>query len=68
MSRYMVEVPIFLKADNQSSHCLLSAILFCGENFIPFLTLPFHASYVVQSLFKAFFVPLKAAYTVEVEK
>lgn len=62
------EDPILLVADNHSTHCSLPAILFCRKNHITFLTLPPHASHVIQPLDKGFFAPLKAAYVAETEK
>ncbi|GBM84346.1 hypothetical protein AVEN_99922-1 [Araneus ventricosus] len=55
-------------ADNYTSHCSLSAILLCRENHITFLTLPLHASHVLQPLDKCFFAPLKALCSSEPEK
>ncbi|GBL75571.1 hypothetical protein AVEN_154905-1 [Araneus ventricosus] len=62
------EDPVLLIADNHSSHCSLPAVLFCRENHITFLTLPPHASHVLQPLDKCFVVPLKALYSSEAEK
>ncbi|GBL79293.1 hypothetical protein AVEN_92505-1 [Araneus ventricosus] len=62
------EDPVLLIADNHTSHCSLPAVLFCRENHITFLTLPPHASHVLQPLDKCFFAPLKALYSSETEK
>ena len=62
------EDPVLLIADNHSTHCSLPAILYCRENHITFLTLPPHASHVIQPLDKGFYGPLKTAYAAEAEK
>ncbi|GBM93419.1 hypothetical protein AVEN_160681-1 [Araneus ventricosus] len=62
------EDPVMLIADNHTSHFSLLAVLFCRENHIIFLTLPPHASHVLQQLDKCFFPPLKALYSSEAEK
>lgn len=60
--------PVLLVADNHSSHCSLSAVLYLRKHHVTFLTLPPHASHVIQPLDKGFFGPLKTAYAVEAEK
>lgn len=60
--------PVLLIADNHTSHCSLPAIVYCRENHVTFLTLPPHASHVIQPLDKGFFAPLKTAYAAEAEK
>ncbi|GBM02979.1 hypothetical protein AVEN_14496-1 [Araneus ventricosus] len=62
------EDPVLLIADNHTSHCSLPAVLFCRENHITFLTLPPHASHVLQPLDKCFIAPLKALDSSEAEK
>ncbi|GBN27202.1 hypothetical protein AVEN_46589-1 [Araneus ventricosus] len=62
------EDPVLLIADNHTSHCSLPAVLFCREIHITFLTLPPHASHVLQQLDKCYFAPLKALYSSETEK
>lgn len=60
--------PVLLVADNHSSHCSLSAVLYLRKHHVTFLTLPPHASHVIQPLDKGFFGPLKTAYAAEAEK
>ncbi|GBO23470.1 hypothetical protein AVEN_154727-1 [Araneus ventricosus] len=62
------EDPVGLIADNHTSRCSLPAVLFCRENHITFLTLPPHASNVLQLFDKCYFAPLKALYSSEAEK
>lgn len=62
------EDPVLLIADNHTSHCSLPGIVYCRENHVTYVTLPPHASHVIQPLDKGFFGPLKSAYAVEVEK
>ncbi|GBO28206.1 hypothetical protein AVEN_217619-1 [Araneus ventricosus] len=54
------EDPVVLIADNHTSHFSLPAVLFCRENHITFLTLPPHASHVLQQLDKCFFAPFES--------
>ncbi|GBL80819.1 hypothetical protein AVEN_26249-1 [Araneus ventricosus] len=68
LAKPSVEDPVLLIADNHTSHCSLSAVFFCRENHITFLTLPPHTSHVLQPLDKCFFAPLKALYSSETEK
>ncbi|XP_054285350.1 uncharacterized protein LOC129001936 [Macrosteles quadrilineatus] len=60
--------PVLLIADNHSTHCSLQAILYCRENNVTFLTLPPHASHIIQPLDKCFYGPLKSAFSTEAEK
>ncbi|GBM88605.1 hypothetical protein AVEN_27139-2-1, partial [Araneus ventricosus] len=60
--------PVLLLVDNHTSHCSLPAVLFCRDNHITFLTLPPHASHVLQALAKCFFAPLKTLYSSKTEK
>ncbi|GBN44273.1 hypothetical protein AVEN_242750-1 [Araneus ventricosus] len=62
------EDPVPLIADNHTSHCSLPAVLFCREIHITFLTLPPHASHVLQPLDICFFALLKALYSSETDK
>ncbi|GBM73374.1 hypothetical protein AVEN_104139-1 [Araneus ventricosus] len=62
------EDPDLLIADNHTSHCPLPAVLFCREIHITFLTLPPHASHVLQQLNRCFLAPLKALYSSKAEK
>ncbi|GBM32346.1 hypothetical protein AVEN_10678-1 [Araneus ventricosus] len=62
------EDPVLLIADNHTSHSSLPTALLCRENHITFLTLPPHASHVLQPLDKCFLAPLKALYSSEAEK
>ncbi|GBN15099.1 hypothetical protein AVEN_19965-1 [Araneus ventricosus] len=62
------EDPVLLIADNYTSHCSLPAVLFCREIHITFLTLPPHASHVLQPLDKCVLALLKALYSPETEK
>ena len=59
---------VLLVMDNHASHCSLASVMFCREHHITLLTLPPHASHVLQPLDKGFFGPLKTAYSAEVEK
>ncbi|GBM61330.1 hypothetical protein AVEN_9599-1 [Araneus ventricosus] len=63
-----VEDPVLSIADHHITRCSLPAVLFCREDHITFLTLPPHASHVLQQLDKCFFAPLKALYSSEAEK
>lgn len=49
--------PVLLVADH-SSHCSVSAVLYLRKHHETFLTLPPHASHVIQPLDKVFFGPL----------
>lgn len=49
--------PVLLAADNHSSHCSLSAVLYLRKHHVTFLTLPPHTSHVIQPLDKGFFGP-----------
>lgn len=60
--------PVLLIADNHSSHCSLQAVLYLRQNHVTFVTLPPHASHIMQPLDKGFFGPLKTAYAAEAEK
>ncbi|GBL66391.1 hypothetical protein AVEN_5185-1 [Araneus ventricosus] len=62
------EDPFLLIANNHTSHCSLPAVLCCRENHTTFLTLPPHASHVLQPLYKCLFAPLKALFSSEAEK
>jgi hypothetical protein len=59
--------PVILVLDNHISHCSLPAIIFARERQITLLTLPPHASHKLQPLDKAFFGPLKTAFSSEVD-
>ncbi|GBM42685.1 hypothetical protein AVEN_219138-1 [Araneus ventricosus] len=59
---------VILIADNHTSDFLSQAVLFRRENHITFLSLPPHASHVLQQLDKCFFATLKALYSSEAEK
>lgn len=60
--------PTLLILDNHISHRSLSAILYCREHHITLLSLPPHASHMMQPLDRSFFGPLKTAYSNEVDK
>jgi hypothetical protein len=60
--------PVILVLDNHISHCSLPAIIFAREHQITLLTLPPHANHKLQPLDKAFFGPLKTAFSSECDK
>ncbi|XP_068085591.1 uncharacterized protein [Anabrus simplex] len=62
------EDPVLLIMDNHISHCSLDAVMFCRDKFITLLTLPPHASHMLQPLDKGFFGPLKSAFSTECDK
>ncbi|KAJ4448610.1 tigger transposable element-derived protein 1-like [Periplaneta americana] len=63
-----VDDPVLLVLDNHVSHCSLSAVEFCRQHNIVLLTLPPHASHMLQPLDKVIFAPFKKFYAQEVEK
>ena len=42
--------PVLLVLDNHISHCSLDAVMFCRNSFITLLSLPPHASHMMQPL------------------
>lgn len=60
--------PVLLILDNHVSHCSLSSVELCRKNNIVLLTLPPHASHMLQPLDKVIFAPFKKFYADEIEK
>ena len=59
------EDPVLLILDNHISHCSLDAVMLCRNSFITLLSLPPHASHIMQPLDKGFFGPLKNSFSIE---